>query len=131
MNPTRTLRSALFANALFSLTSGTLFVLLAGPLTRFVGLSDVMVLRLLGIGLLPFGAWVYTLSRSESLTPTLGRVVSVLDAQWVLGTLILLLGWPDLLSAAGQALAIGIALCVASFAGWQLYGAKRYALQPQ
>jgi hypothetical protein len=131
MSPAHTLQRALFANAIFSLVSGTTFLVFAGPLTPLVGLHDSLILRAIGIGLLPFGGWVLSLSRNESLTPSLGRFVSLLDAQWVLGTLILLIGWPHLLNATGQAMAVGIALCVASFASWQIYGAKQFALQPQ
>jgi len=125
MTESRTLKLALAANAIFSLASGTIFALFADTLAGEIGLPDGLALRVVGIGLLPFGAWVFTLSRSTTLTPKLGRIVSLLDAQWVGGTLILLLIWPDLFNATGVALAVVVALCVGTFASWQLYGARQ------
>jgi len=125
MNRSRTLERALTANAIFSLTSGTIFTLFASPLAAAIGLTDGLVLRIVGVGLLPFGAWVLALSRSDAPSPKLGKLVSFLDAQWVVGTAILLVAWPDLFNALGLALAIGIALCVATFATWQIYGVLR------
>ena len=131
MNQSRTLELALSANAIFSLASGTIFTLFATPLAAAVGLPDGLALRIVGIGLLPFGAWILARSRSEALSPKLGRLVSFLDAQWVVATAILVLVWPDLFNALGLALAIAIALCVATFATWQLYGVRQLVAAPR
>jgi hypothetical protein len=78
-----------------------------------------------GAGLLPFGVYLLWLSRRDELTRRDGRVVSLLDAEWVLGTAILLIGWPELMNATGHAVAITIAAVVGGFAIWQWAGAQR------
>jgi hypothetical protein len=127
MNETRILRAAFIANAIFSLTCALLFLGFARPLAELAGLASPIPLAVIGAGLLPFGAGLLWLSRRETLTMGTGRLISLMDAQWVLGTVVLLIGWPDLLSPAGRALAVAIAAIVASFALWQLHGARRLA----
>ena len=128
MNESRTLRTAFLANAAFSLTCAFLFVAFANPLARIAGLAGPLPLEIVGAGLLPFGAALIWLSRREILTLGVGRLISLMDAQWVLGTAILLIGWPDLLSPTGRALAVAIAAIVACLAVWQLHGARRLAV---
>jgi hypothetical protein len=120
-----TLRHAFTANGLFSLASGLVFLLGGSALGAVLGLPDGPILQILGAGLLPFGAWLVWLSRRPDLTPRAGRMVSIMDAQWVVGTLVLLAGWPELLNTTGRTLAVGIALVVAAFAFWQLQAARR------
>jgi len=119
------LRHAFLANGLFSLVCGLVFLLDGHPLGTFVGLPQGPILQPIGAGLVPFGGWLLWLSRRPELTPRIGLLVSIMDAQWVVGTVLLLAGWPELLNKTGQALAIGIALVVTAFALWQVQGARR------
>jgi hypothetical protein len=123
----RTLRLAFMANALFSAASGLAFVLAGGHIASLAGLASGLPLQLVGIGLLPFAAFLVWLAERPELSSGQGRMVSAMDAQWVLGTFVLLVGWPDLLNATGQALALGIAAVVSVFAIWQLIGSRQLA----
>jgi O-antigen/teichoic acid export membrane protein len=125
MNESRTLRRAFTGNAIFSLLSATIFVLAGGAIASRVGLSSPLPLQLVGAGLVPFGVYLLWLARRDQLTRRDGRIVSLLDAEWLLGTAILLVGWPELMNAAGHAAAIGIAAVVGGFAIWQWAGAQR------
>lgn len=119
----RLLRRTLQGNALFSLLSGAVFVLAAGPVARFLGpnLASIIVL-LVGLGLLPFGFIVYRIA-SNNLDQA--RIITLLDVTWVVGSFLLLgLGW-SLFSVAGRWF-IGLqAEAVATFAVLQFIGLRR------
>lgn len=119
------LRAAYRANGSFSIVSATIFVGFGGWLAPAIGLPSAWPLVAVGLGLVPFGAWLFWLSAGPGLTPPIARSVSIMDAGWVLGTVLLLAGWPELLNPTGRALAVAIAAVVAGFAVWQLVGARR------
>jgi hypothetical protein len=125
MDESRTLRRAFTGNAIFSLLSATIFVLAGGVIAGWVGLSSPLPLQLVGAGLAPFGVFLLWLARRDRLTRRDGRIVSLLDAEWVLGTAVLLIGWPELMNATGHVVAIAIAAVVGGFAIWQWAGAQR------
>jgi hypothetical protein len=125
MDESKTLRRAFMGNAIFSLVSATIFVVAGGAIAGWVGLSSALPLQLVGAGLVPFGVLLLWLARRDRLTRRDGRLVSLLDAEWVLGTVILLFGWPELMNATGHAAAIGVAAVVGGFAIWQWAGAQR------
>ncbi|MGH1492381.1 MAG: hypothetical protein ACRBK7_23835 [Acidimicrobiales bacterium] len=89
------LRNLLRANSAFSTLSGAIGVVAAGPAADFLGVEQVWIIRLLGVGLLGFAGAVFAVSRTS--TSTLARwsqVISLNDFAWVAGTvLVLLLGW--------------------------------------
>jgi hypothetical protein len=130
MNESQTLRRAFTGNAIFSLVSAATFVLGGGVIAGLIGLSSPLPLQLVGAGLVVFGVFLLWLVRREELTRRDGRIVSLLDAEWVLGTAVLLVGWPELMNATGHAAAIAIAAVVGGFAIWQWAGAQRI-LQPR
>lgn len=130
MNESQTLRRAFTGNAIFSLLSAAIFVLGGGAIASLAGLPSPLPLQLVGAGLLPFGVYLLWLARRDELTRRDGRIVALLDAEWVLGTAILLLGWPELMNATGHVVAVGIAAVVGGFAIWQWAGAQRI-LQPR
>ena len=125
MNESKTLRRAFAANAIFSLTAAASFLLGGGAIAASLGLASPLPLQLVGAGLAPFGVYLLWLSRRDELTRREGRIVSLLDAEWVLGTAILLFGWPELMNARGHTVAIAIAAVVAGFAVWQWTGTQR------
>jgi hypothetical protein len=125
MNESQNLRRAFTGNAIFSLVSATAFVLGGGVIAGLIGLSSPLPLQLVGAGLVPFGVYLLWLARRDELTRRDGRIVSLLDAEWVLGTAILLIGWPELMNATGHVVAVAIAAVVGSFAIWQWAGAQR------
>jgi len=125
MDESRTLRRAFTGNAIFSLLSAAIFVLGGGAVASGVGLPSPLPLQLVGAGLVPFGVGLLWLARRDGLTRRNGRIVSLLDAEWVFATAILLFGWPERMNASGHAAAIAIAAVVAGFAIWQWAGAQR------
>ncbi len=121
------LRAAYRANGTFSLACAGGMLFFADALARLIGLPVVWPLILVGLGLAPFGAWLLWLARGPGLTPQIARSVSMLDAGWVVGTVVLVTVWPDVLNPTGQSIAIAIALVVAAFGTWQLVGARHLA----
>lgn len=121
------LRTAYRANGTFSLICAAGLILASDALARSMGLPVAWPLRWVGLGLAPFGAWLWWLSSGPGLTPRIGQSVSMMDAGWVAGTIVLLSVWPDVLNPTGRTLAIAIALVVAAFGTWQLVGARRLA----
>jgi len=127
VNHPEILRAAYRANGTFSLICAVGMIFFADELARLVGLSGAWPLITLGLGLAPFGVWLWWLASGAGLTPRIGRSVSMMDAGWVVGTIVLLSAWPDVLNPTGRALAIAIALVVAAFGTWQLVGVRRLA----
>jgi hypothetical protein len=125
MNESQTLRRAITANGIFSLVSATIFIVAAGALAGRVGLPSPLPLQLVGAGLVPFGCYLLWLARKDELTGRDGKIVSLLDAEWVFWTAVLLIGWPELMNATGHAVAVAIAAIVSGFALWQWAGAQR------
>ena len=78
---------------------------------------------MIGIGLLIFAADLLLAARRGPDRTTLIRF-SVSDLGWVAGSLVLLAGWPELLSPAGRAAVAAVALVVMGFAFWQLLGLR-------
>lgn len=119
------LRAAYRANGSFSLASAAVFIVMSSDLSSQIGLRSVWPLVVIGAGLVPFGLWLFWLARGPGLTASMGRTVSMMDASWILATIVLLAGWPDLLNPTGRALASSIAGVVAIFAVWQWAGVRR------
>jgi hypothetical protein len=120
------LRRALQANALFSLATGTAFVVASGSIARFMGAEVPSALVLIvGLGLLPFGYIVYRLTAQAAISSGAARSVTLMDVSWVIGSfLLLLLGW-SLFTVAGRWF-IGLqAEAVATFALLQTMGLRR------
>ncbi|MCP4420993.1 MAG: hypothetical protein GY805_30655 [Chloroflexi bacterium] len=120
------LRRALQANALFSLTTGTAFVVASGAVARFIG-ADIpsYIVLIVGLGLLPFGYMIYRLTAQANIPAKEAGTITVMDVSWVVGSVLLLvLGW-SLFSVAGRWL-IGLqAEAVATFALLQTIGLRR------
>ncbi len=117
------LRRTLRANALFSLVTGLALVGLAGPLAGWLGVDRPQVLVGLGVVLLAFaGHLTWAARRRLVRVEALYFVAS--DALWVLGTVVLLLGFPAALSGPGKLAAALCALVVGVFAWRQARGLR-------
>lgn len=120
------LRHALQGNALFSLLTGTAFILAAESIARFIGeeIPNIIVF-VIGLGLLPFGYMVYRLTAQTAVSPKAARSVTIMDVCWVIGSIVLLaVGW-SLFTTAGRWF-IGLqAEAVATFALLQIIGLRR------
>jgi hypothetical protein len=124
-DPSRTLRFALRANAAFSIISGLVLALGATALSPLMGIEPPAVLRVVGIGLLPFAAWLLYGAAREELSLADARVAVAADVLWVVGSAALIAFDPIGLSPAGRIAVGAVALCVADFAIWQSVGIGR------
>lgn len=113
-----TLRQVLNANAVFSATSGTLFVLAAKPLAQFLGATPVVMYLLAVVlfgyaGLITFNTYRPTISREFTLFTVVG------DSAWVLLSILLLITpWFNFTTDAKWAIGV-TAICVDIFATLQ------------
>lgn len=116
------LRLALQGNATFSALSGLTLLFLPGSVAQFMGLKDLPILTIMGIGLLLFATVLLRITHSQKLPIQLIRVVIYLDWAWVLASLFTILWQPGNLMIGAYLLIGGIAIIVAGFALWQMYG---------
>jgi len=116
------LRLVLAANAVFSMTSGLIALVAGSWMSRTLGIDHVVLTRILGAGLVLFGTAVGLLSRlAENRLVPGALVVSIADASWVVGTVLVVA--TGVLTGAGNMIAIAVGLVVADF------GAAQYRLR--
>jgi hypothetical protein len=82
------------------------------------------LLRYAGIGLIPFVAYVFYLSRRASLAPASVVFVIALNVAWVIASGVLLLSGQIHPNAFGYAFVIAQAIAVAAFAEMQYVGLR-------
>jgi hypothetical protein len=118
------LRRALLGNAAFSALCGILIVLFDA---RIVGFMTSVEHHLwpLGVMLLGFAASLAWFSTRPLLSSAWVASVIAADLAWVVGTVVLLAGWHGMLSGAGMALLIAVAVFVLVFAELQWLGLRR------
>ena len=121
------LRNALRANGVFSGLSGLMLTFGAQPIAAFLGLSEPVILIVIGLGLLLYAAMLFRAASDDAQLPRVGLMAIIGDALWVLGSVILLLtGWPPFTVAGAWAVGI-VAAIVADFAIVQFIGWRRIA----
>jgi hypothetical protein len=111
----RLLFRALGANGLFSLTCGLIMVVAAGPVSAFIGLENVYWTLGLGVMLVLFGASLLLHFRRKKVSRIEAVAISVMDLGWVIGSAVLVLLAPELLSRAGLLAVIAVAVIVLLF----------------
>ena len=121
------LRLVLFANGMFSAAAGLVALLAGSWVSQALGIDHVTLTRLLGAGLLVFGADVIYASRAgeERLLPA-ALLISAADIVWVIATAVVVVS--GVLSTTGNVVAVVQGLAVADFAAAQLWFRSR-ALQ--
>ena len=124
-NPSALLRRTLAANAIFSALSGAAMIAFSGPLDRFIGLGLSWLLIVIGVGLLGFAALIGLNLRRPQLNRAEAWLTVASDAAWVVGSAIIVFGFPDLLGAGGRWLVGLVAVAVADFAFFQCLGLRR------
>ncbi len=131
----RLLRLALTANGLFSLVTGALCLVFASQLSTLffaepfvlLGFSSTQVVFELGLGLLLFAALVLWTAAQQFTNRFRARLITIMDAGWVVTSLALLLVGPAVWTSLGAALVLGVAIIVGFFALDQALGlAKLY-----
>jgi hypothetical protein len=122
--PTTFLRYALLGDAAASGATGLLMVLGGGFLTGLLGLPEPL-LRYAGLILLPYAAIIAYLGTRESLSRSAVWAVIVVNAIWVVDSVLLLLGGWVTPTTLGYAFVIFQAVVVAAFADAQYLGLRR------
>jgi len=128
----RLLRRTLWGNAIFSIVSGAVLAIFAGPFAKvaahapvsLLGLDLAIVFELLGVGVIAFGvlcAWVTT---RETLPQAWARVIFAADLAWVAGS-VLVLAVPATWTMAGFIGIVAVALVVADIAVLEYLGLRR------
>ncbi|WP_457091536.1 hypothetical protein [Microvirga sp. P5_D2] len=120
------LRQALLADATTSAAFGLLMLLAAGPFGNLLGLPE-MLLRIAGLVLLPYAAFLAWLGLREQVQKPLVWAVVIGNALWVADSILLLVsGWVQP-TTAGYAFVIMQALAVLMYAEFQFIGLRRSA----
>ena len=126
----RLLRRTLWGNAVFSVVSGAVLAIFAGPFARaaahapVMGLDLAVVLELLGLGVIAFGALCAWVASRQTLPQGWARVIFAADLAWVAGS-VLVLALPATWTAAGFAGIVVLALIVADLAILEYLGLRR------
>jgi len=122
--PSPLLRQALLADAATSAACGLLMALAAGPLSGILGLPE-MLLRLAGIVLLPYAAFIGWLGLRDEVHRVVAWAVVLGNGLWALDSFLLLAsGWVEP-TRAGYAFVIAQALAVLMYAEFQYVGLRR------
>jgi hypothetical protein len=120
------LRNALRVNAGFSLVSGLALMIAPANAADLVGYDNTGLFRAVGAGLVAFSLLVAFAGRRARLRPLEVLLISIADFAWVLGSLGLLLLFPESFSLPGFGLLSGVAAVVAIFGVAQLAGMRRW-----
>jgi hypothetical protein len=128
----RLLRRTLWANAVFSVISGAVLVVFAGPFAALAtdaplsvgGLKLPAVLELLGLGVVAFGAIAGWAASRETLPRGWVQAIFAADVAWVAGSALVLL-LPATWSTVGIAGIVVVALIVADIAVLEYLGLRR------
>jgi hypothetical protein len=118
------LRQALVADATTSAAFGLMMLIGAGALSAIFGLPE-MLLRIAGLVLLPYAAFIGWLGLREQIQKPIAWAVVLGNALWAVDSLMLLVsGWVSPTSA-GYAFVIAQALVVLMYAEFQIIGLRR------
>ena len=119
------LQRVLLGNAAFSGLSGLLMVLAANPISQFLGLSNPLILAIVGIALLLYMPFLVWLANQTPVPSWMTWVVIELDVLWVIGSLILIFTSLVPLTTGGKWTIAITADIVAIFAILQYIGLRR------
>ncbi|MEQ8968269.1 MAG: SRPBCC family protein [Azospirillaceae bacterium] len=122
-------RHFLKLNSQFSVLCGLPLLLAGGTVAPFLFANPVdwaaLGLRGLGVGLLGFAALVYGLSRYELVPRAMVNEIVVLDALWVLGSVVLIAFFGQIFTTTGIITVAAVAMVVAFFAISQFVAAAK------
>ena len=128
----RLLRRTLWGNAAFSVVSGAMLAVLAGPFARaatdapvsVLGLDLAILFELLGVGVVAFGALCAWIASRPELPQGLARFIFAADLAWVAGS-VLVLALPASWTTAGIAGIVVLAVIVADLAILEYLGLRK------
>ncbi len=128
----RLLRRTLWGNAIFSIVSGAVLAIFAGPFAEaathapvaLIGLDLDLLLELLGLGVIAFGGLCAWVAAREALPQAWARAIFAADLAWLAGSA-LVLALPASWTTAGSAGIVVVALIVADLAILEYLGLRR------
>lgn len=123
-NPEKTTRLVLKINAAFSSLVGIDLILFNSTWMEWMGISNDIVLPIIGFGLIPFGIYVFWVAFKKPFSLKELRAIIVMDISWVLGCILLTATNIFGLSMLGNGLVLISALIVGTFAFFQYRGWK-------
>ena len=126
------LRRTLWGNAVFSVVSGAVLAIFAGSLASaathgplsVAGLELAIVLELLGVGVVAFGAVCAWVASRDCLRQGWARAIFAADIAWVAAS-VLVLALPASWTTAGVAGIVVLAVIVADLAILEYLGLRR------
>ena len=123
----RLLRNTLRANSIFSTVSGVAFIVAAGQIAAFLGLSAdaAIIIALIGVGLLAFAAGVYWIGSRDTIDLNLATGILIGDVIWVAGSIFVLIADPFNFTSEGRWATLIIADAVGIFAVFEFVGLRR------
>lgn len=113
------LKQILLFNAVFSTTSGTVLILFSNPIAAIFSLKTGLPLQLIGTALLAFVFQLIWTRSKFPIPPFAVKGIIFQDLIWVLGSLILIIWNPFLISTLGLWIISIIAIIVFMFAWLQ------------
>jgi hypothetical protein len=120
----RLLASAVSINAIFSSVSGVVLLASVPMLSGPIGVAG-WILAAVGVGLVGFAVLLVWLSAAPRRLAVGAPYVLVADVAWVLGAVVLLAGFPELLAPAGRVGLAAVSAVVAAIAVGQAVGLRR------
>ncbi len=128
----RLLRRTLWGNAAFSVISGAVLAVFAGPFARaatdtpvsVLGLDLAILFELLGVGVVAFGALCAWIASRPELPQSWARVILAADIAWVAGSAAVL-ALPASWTTAGIAGIVVLAAIVADLAILEYLGLRK------
>jgi hypothetical protein len=126
MNDSRVqlLRTTFAVNAISTALAGVVLLAGAMPLAPVLGVPGPLPLAVVGALFIAFGAQVWRVRR-EPVDLAQATAILVLDVAYVLGSVVLLLGWPGVLSFYGRLATALLADVVFVFAILEYVGLRR------
>ncbi|WP_299726500.1 SRPBCC family protein [uncultured Tateyamaria sp.] len=129
MTHSRAARRFLGMNAAFSGLNGLMALVAAGMLApiliEFPENWMPLALRLMGLGLIGFSALLVFLARNRFVTRAAVNEIVLLDTIWVVGSVVLIAFFGDLLTTPGLLIVTAVAIVVAFFAIAQFASAAK------
>ena len=127
------LRQSLRANALFSVLSGLVLMIAAGPIASMMmaqsvtifGFETATVLFASGLGIFIFAIDVWLISRPQRLNLMQAKLVVAMDALWVVASIAILTVWPEEFTAFGLMSVIVVGAIVGALGVLEFMGVSK------
>jgi hypothetical protein len=117
---------ALLLNSVFSAVCAAFLVLAPEMIGALLGLAWPGLYQAIGFMLALFAVVTFWQARRSRVSKPLAKLISLADFGWVLGSIILLVGWSSQFSFSGVVIIIVVAAMVGIFACLQISGLQKY-----